>query len=78
MLLSVMICKIYLSILSYLSVCNWFKRGQLVSSQNIVYAGYMKHDFVISLGKDDVMEVCEPHSSLDVYFNLLFMQTAVL
>jgi len=54
MLLSVMIYKIYLSILSYLSVCNWFKRGQLVSSQNIVYAGYMKHDFVISLGKDDV------------------------
>jgi len=55
MLLSVMICKIYLSILSYLSVCDWFKRGQVVSSKNIVYAGYMKHDFVTSLRKDDVL-----------------------
>jgi len=55
MLLSVMICKIYLRILSYLSVCDWFKRGQLVSSQNIVYTGYMKHDFVTRLGKDDVV-----------------------
>jgi len=55
MLLSMMICRIYVSILSYLSVCDWFKRAQLVSSQNIVYTGYMKHDFVTSLGKDDVM-----------------------
>jgi len=55
MLLSLMMYKVYHSILSYLSVCDWFKRGQLISSQNIVYTGYIKRDFVTSLGKDDVI-----------------------